>query len=87
MKHDVPIEQLYSALLFLLTRSAHASPPELATMIAEHLRWLEDHPDTEELPVLRETCRRLVTQWQSRSRAAMAPSSTTPELRRRSDLH
>lgn len=71
LKHDEPIETLYCALLFLLTRRAYASPPGLATMVTEHLKWLADHPDAEALPMLRETCRRLAMQWQSRSGIAV----------------
>ena len=78
IQHDEPIETLYCALLFLLARRACAFPPELATMITEHLKWLADHPDAEDLPVLRKTCQRLAMHWQSRSGTAR---------RRRSDLH
>jgi hypothetical protein len=82
-----PIEKLYCALLFLLTRRACAPPPELAAMIGEHLKCLADHPDTRDLPLLRDTCRRLAAHWPSRPGAKLASSRSAAARQRRSELH
>jgi len=72
LKHEAPIEKLLCALLFLLTRQEGAPPPERAAMIDAHLVWLGDHPETEHLPLLRDTCRRLSPQRQSHPQTVAA---------------
>lgn len=60
------LEQLFCALMFLLSRYAQSPEPELPPAIREHLIWVVEHPDTAELPALRSTCRRLALYWESR---------------------
>ena len=80
--HTQPdIEQLFCALMFLLTRQARAPEPSLAREIREHLAWLVEHPDTRHLPTLRKTCRGLLLHWQSAGADSSPPrtsKSATP---------
>ena len=65
MKQQTSIEQLYCALLFLLSRYARSPEPHLPGVIADHLDWLVKHPDVGDFPALQQTCGRLALHWRS----------------------
>ena len=67
MEPEASVEQLYCALLFLLSRHARSPQPHLPGVINDHLRWLAAHPDLKDLPKLRETCSRLALHWHAES--------------------
>ena len=84
---DQSFENLYCALLFLLTRKARSPSLDLDGMIKDHLEWLTGHPETRNLPTLRKTSRRLAMHWTSGAPADIAPIKTTPVKPGRTDLH
>ena len=63
MEQQASVEQIYCALLFLLSRHARSPEPHLPGAIRDHLRWLATHADAYGLPKLRDTCSRLALHW------------------------
>jgi hypothetical protein len=59
------IEQLFCALMYLLTRQARTPGQTLEPAIRDHLARLMEHPDTRTQPLLQSTCRRLLRHWQT----------------------
>jgi hypothetical protein len=63
MSDQPTVEELFSVLLFLLSRQALEPSPAMPTAIREHLLRLARHPDAARLPLLRKTSRRLAVHW------------------------
>ena len=87
MKQRPSIEELYCALLFLLSRYAHSPEPTLPAAIKDHLNWLANHPAADDLHTLRKTCGRLALYWESGNQGDADMNSAAPMRRDRSDLH
>ena len=64
MGEQASAEQLYCALLYLLSRQARQPETDLADVIGDHLRRLSSHGETQHLTVLRNTCSRLLMYWE-----------------------
>lgn len=81
MSRQASLEQLCSALIYLLSRQATSPQDHLPALIREHLEWLAGHPDAALLPALANTCERLTRQWpdhDGRRAPALATSHAGP---------
>ena len=67
MSNKSTIEELFCALLYLLTRQSRFPDQDLSQEINEHLNWLSDHPQASEFPLLRKTSARLAMYWEPNS--------------------
>jgi hypothetical protein len=57
------IEDLFCALVYLMSRQSMAPQSHLRPVIADHLQWLANHHEADRYPALRDTCRRLAPYW------------------------
>lgn len=63
MQPKSDIEQLFCALMYLLTRQARTAGQALEPAIGAHLNRVMEHPDTRHQPIPQNTCRRLWRHW------------------------
>ena len=62
-----PLDVLMAARLYLMTRYAEERRPDTAAALAQHLRWISEHPECARSPLAMASAH-LSQQWQRMAR-------------------